>query len=380
MKIEQFHCSSTSGWNRPLEQSALRGAAQVVLLFGSTSVVESRHCVPEIQKAFPKAHVFGCSAGDVIEGTQVNEGALTLTAIYFEHSRVTVARAPIAHPGAGFAAGEALMRQFKPEGLRHVFVLSDGLKVNASHLVSGINAALPDHVTVSGGFAADGDRLQTTHVWCDGAPEQAAAIALGFYGERLQIGTSVTGGWGPFGPDRVITKSRENVLYAVDGRPALGLYKQYLGDYASGLPATGLMFPLELRVGKSEHRVLRALLSVDEAEQSITFAGNVPEGAHARFMVGHIEDLIGGALTAARATLEQLKPATPELTLLVSCNARRAVLKQRVEEEVEAIREVLGERTALAGFYSYGEIGPPGVGASCELHNETITITSLAES
>jgi hypothetical protein len=232
---------------------------------------------------------------------------------------------------------------------------------------------------VSGGFAADGNSFQTTHVWCDSEPEQSMAVALGFYGERLRIGLSVSKGWHPFGPDRLITKSRKNVLYEFDGCPALALYKRYLGELAAGLPTAGLMFPLELSIGSSANRVLRALLAVDEKEQSITFAGDVPEGSYARFMMGQVEDLVEGAQAAATASLANLDGAQASFSLLVSCNARRAVLKQRVEDEIEVVRGVLGAQTVLTGFYSYGEIGPSGAGSPPELHNETMSITSLAE-
>lgn len=379
MKLEQYQWTAAAGWNRPLLSTTLGASAQVVFLFGSATLVATHDCAALVRRAFPNARLFGCSTGDVIQGAEVKQETLGLTAVAFEHSRVATARVRIEGPAQSFAAGETLARQLAPAGLRHVFVLSEGLQVNASELLSGLNAALPSGVTASGGFAADGDRLQTTHVWCDAAPEQSAAIALGFYGERLHIGASVTGGWGPFGPDRLITKSRQNVLYAFDGRPALALYKQYLGEHAAGLPASGLAFPLELRIGKTQSRVLRALLAVDEQEQSITFAGNVPEGSYARFMFGRIEDLIDGSLKAAQASVDRLQSVPPQFSLLVSCNARRAVLKQRVEEEVEAVRDVLGANTPLAGFYSYGEIGPPDAGTHAELHNETMTITSFAE-
>jgi hypothetical protein len=335
--------------------------------------------VAQLRQAFPNAHLFGCSTGGEIQGSRVDDGTLALTAVAFDHSQVTTAQVPIESVDASSAAGEQLIRQLDPRGLRHVFVLSEGLRVNGSDLVSGINAALPSGVSASGGFAADGNSLQETHVWCDGEPEQAKAIALGLYGDGLRIGLSVTGGWRPFGPDRVITKSRKNVLYEFDGRPALALYKQYLGTYAAGLPATGLTFPLELCIGSRKNRVLRALLAVDEKEQSITFAGNVPEGSHARFMMGQIEDLIDGAIKAAKVSLDNLGASQPNLSLLVSCNGRRAVLKQRVEQEVEAVRDVLGEATALTGFYSYGEIGPLEAGGPPELHNETMSITNITE-
>ena len=77
------------------------------------------------------------------------------------------------------------------------------------------------------------------------------------------------------------------MLYELDGRPALALYKEYLGDRASGLPATALLFPLAVRSDRSAtRRTVRTILGIDEEQQSMTFAGDVPEGwlgaAHAR--------------------------------------------------------------------------------------------------
>ncbi|MGO9288538.1 MAG: FIST signal transduction protein, partial [Polyangia bacterium] len=273
MKVEQCQWSAANGWDPQPRSSALGVSAQLVLLFGDAKLVSTQECVAQIRQAFPNAHLFGCSTGGEIQGPQVRDGTLALTAIGFDHGRVATARARIESVDRSSVAGEQLIRQLDPRGLRHVFVLSEGLQVNGSELVDGINAALPPGVSASGGFAADGNSLKETHVWCDGEPEQSAAIALGFYGDGLHIGVSVTGGWRPFGPERTITKSRKNVLCEFDGSPALALYKEYLGKHAAGLPASGLMFPLELRIGPRRNRVLRALLAVDEKEQSITFAG-----------------------------------------------------------------------------------------------------------
>ncbi|MGB8298420.1 MAG: FIST N-terminal domain-containing protein [Polyangia bacterium] len=379
MRVEQCQWTAAGGWNPPLSSTTLATSAQVVLLFGHASLVTTQKCVAQIRQAFPNAHLFGCGTAGEIQGARVDNGTLALTAIAFAHSRVATARAPIETVDSGFVAGEGLIRQLNPNGLRHVFVLCEGLQVNASDLVKGINATLPPGVSASGGFAADGHAPQATLVWSDSEPQQSTAIALGFYGEGLHFGLSVTGGWRPFGPDRLITKSHKNVLYEFDGHPALALYKQYLGEHAAGLPAAGLMFPLELCLGPDQKRVMRALIGVDEQQQSITFAGDMPEGSNARFMMGHIEDLIDGALNAAKSSLDSLNGRQSRLSLLVSCAARRFFLNQRVEEEVEAVRDVLGAETALTGFYSYGEIAPPEAGGAPELHNETMSITSIAE-
>jgi hypothetical protein len=193
------------------------------------------------------------------------------------------------------------------------------------------------------------------------------------------VGFGSLGGWDPFGPERLVTRSKGNILYEMDGRSALDLYKTYLGEHAQGLPATGLLFPLCLRTSERPTPFVRTILGIDEEERSMTFAGDVPEGAYARLMKANFDRLIDGATGAARTSMEALGSSSPDLAILISCVGRKLVLKQRVEEEVEGVREVLGERPALTGFYSYGEISPFGPRTHCELHNQTMTITTFSE-
>jgi len=377
IKTEQFQWSAQEGWQPALTTGQLTGSAQLVLVFGRSNLLEQSGGLDAIHRAYPNANIAGCStAGEILKAT-VRDDTVVVAAVSFEHTRVVCRSVMIEGPAHSFQAAQDLARGLDLKGLRHVILFSEGLRVNASDFVRGINSVLPSAVTISGGFAGDGNRLQSTQVWCNCEPAECMAAAIALYGERLQVGVSAIGGWKPFGPDRLITRSSQNVLYEVDSKPVLGLYKQYLGKYAEGLPATGLMFPLEIVI--EEQRVLRALLGIDEAQQSITFAGDVPEGAYARFMVGHTDDLVEGTEAAAQNSIVPLNGANSQLSLLVSCNGRRFVLKQRVEEEVEAVQDALGPLTPMTGFYSYGEIAPPTPDHRAELHNETMTITSLAE-
>jgi len=379
MKVEQFEFTRTGGWSPTLALDEPRSAVQLVLLFGDVDLASDGEGRSLIRRAFPRAHLFGCTSAGEILGAQVRNETLALTAVTLEHTQLATSRARIESLDDSFAAGQEVIRQLPQNGLRHVFVLSEGLRVYGGDLVKGISSGLPPGVSASGGFAADRWLFRATHVWCDSEPTSSSVIALGFYGDRLRVGLSVTGGWRPFGLDRLITRSQRNVVYEFDGRPALALYKEYLGEHASGLPASGHLFPLEICYPERKSRVLRALLAVDEKEQSITYASEVPQGSHARFMMGQIEDLVGGAHKAAKANLENLGRPRPQLSLLVSCAGRREILAQRVEEEVESIRDIFGEQTGMTGFYSYGEIGPPEGSCLPELHNETISITSMVE-
>ncbi|HEX9942276.1 MAG TPA: FIST N-terminal domain-containing protein [Thermoanaerobaculia bacterium] len=351
----------------------------MVLIFGATDLLRGSEPYRQVLAAYPGAHPFGCSTAGDIFGTEVSDDSLVATAVYLEHTRVQSVQTRIDGPGDSFAAGERLARSLDGEGLVHVLVLSDGLRVNGSELVKGLASCLPPDVTVTGGLSGDGPRFQETLVISDGAPVPSAIAALGFYGPRLRVGFGSLGGWDAFGPERLITRSQGNVLYELDGRSALELYKTYLGPHAKDLPASGLLFPLSIRTEVDETPVVRTILSVDEQERSMTFAGDVPMGTYARFMKANFDRLIDGAVGAARTSHEAIGASPCDLALLVSCVGRKLVLGQRIEEEVEGVREVLGEEPVLAGFYSYGEISPFTPNANCELHNQTMTITTLQE-
>ncbi len=301
-----------------------------------------------------------------------------MTAVRFDHARVRQARHLISDRSQSRGAARAVAAALAGEELVSVFVLSDGLSVHGPDLVSGLAEALGPGVVVTGGLAADGDEFSETWVLSQHGVERHAVVAVGFYGKRLQVGHGSLGGWDPFGPYRRVTRASGNILYELDGRSALALYKKYLGEHAVGLPWTGLHFPLSVSRTRDEPAVVRTVISTDDVAETITFAGDVPEGSYAQLMRANVDRLVDGALSAARATQEG-GAHQPSLGLLISCSGRRLVLRQRVEEEVEAIREVLGPGATLSGFYSYGEIAPSARGGSCELHNQTMTLVTLSE-
>jgi hypothetical protein len=351
----------------------------MVLLFGGLSDLNISGSFERVRSWYPRAHIFGCTTAGLIAGARVCDSVVTVTAIEFDYTRVETARVRIPTIEHSFDAGANLARTFETTGLRHIFILSEAAHVNVSDLLRGIDSTLPRHVTVTGGLAGNLNGVQDTHVWCDGSPEQSSAVALALYGDRLRVGLASRGGWNAFGPERLVTKSKDNVVFELDGRSALGLYKLYLGEHAERLPASGLLFPLGLRVGEGQDRVLRSLWSVNEDEQSISVAGPVPERSNVRLMIANTDQLIDGASLAARCSVEDLGESAPQLSVLVSCVARREVLNQRIEEEVEAVTDVFGDQTVVTGFYSYGEIAPVAQGGRPELHNETMTVTNFAE-
>jgi len=347
----------------------------LILLFGGKTILQESQWVQEIRRKFPQAILAGCSTSGEINGTSVHDETISANFVAFEKSSVVYHETDISDPEKSSEIGEKLSKSFNPEGLKHIFVLSDGLNINGSKLVEGLRGAAPEGVAITGGLAGDGPHFEQT-LLIDNAGKLGdhKVIGLGFYGD-LQISYGSMGGWDSFGIERLVTRSTNNVLYELDNEPALKLYKSFLGDEAANLPASGLLFPLSMRYSEDRKPLVRTILGINEEEQSLTFAGDIPEGSYIRLMKANIDRLIDGAEEAASLA----KQKENEFAICISCVGRKLVLRQIVEEEVEGVAEHLGENCHITGFYSYGEIAPFREGVECELHNQTMTITSFNE-
>jgi hypothetical protein len=344
----------------------------VIIAFAAAS---QEAAFDELRSAFPRSIITGCSTAGEIHGASVLDESVAAVVIRFASTPIRLATTPVAK-NESFAAGQALGRTVAASDLKAVFVLSDGLVVNGSELARGVNSVVSPGVIVTGGLAGDGTRFARTWVLDENAkPQSEIASAVGLYGDRVVVRHGSKGGWDSFGPERRVTRAIGNVLFELDGRPALELYKSYLGDRASGLPATALLFPLAIRSEQDERRLVRTVLSVDEASQSLTFAGDIAQGGYAQLMRANFDRLVQGASEAGHAASAE----GPVVNLAISCVGRRLVLGQRTEEETEAALGALAPGSEQIGYYSYGELSPHVHGAPCELHNQTMTMTSVVE-
>ncbi|MFA6059468.1 MAG: FIST N-terminal domain-containing protein [Taibaiella sp.] len=376
MKIEQMKFSKEHGW-QTLRSDKTDKAFNLVLAFGSPEVLTEQEYNTIREKYADADIIMSSTAGEIID-TQVCDHTISLTAICLEKTIVKTAIIDITEARNSFDAGQSLGKTLDPSGLKNVLIISDGQKVNGSDLVLGLQESLPENTIITGGLAGDGSRFQSTLVGLNDAPSEGKIVAIGFYGEALSVTYGSVGGWDVFGPERLITRSDANVLYELDGKPALDIYKLYLGDYADELPGSGLLFPLSIRMSDSDHSVVRTILGINNEHKSLTFAGNMPVGTYAQLMKASFDGLIEGASDAAQNSIQNGKEQ-PELAILISCVGRKLVLDQRIEEEVEVVRAIYGNETAITGFYSYGEISPSLNSVKCDLHNQTMTITTLTE-
>ena len=353
--------------------------AALVFAFGDRHAMATSHMLSQLKSSFPEAEIVGCSTSGEIQGSEIHDKSIALTAVHFEKSHVVAKSDNISNYADSSSLGAALVNQLDHNGLRYVFVVSDGQLINGSELIESITGALPKNVLVTGGLAGDQARFKETIVWHNDNVTKGLVVLVGFYGEKLNISHGTMGGWKPFGPIREITKSTKNTLYEIDHSPSLELYKTMLGEYADGLPSSALLFPLSMQEVGEEQSVVRTILSIDEDKKSMTFAGNLPEGAKCQLMRANYENLIDGAQQAGEAAIQMMGSNQPSLALLVSCVGRRMILDQLIEEELETIADLLPENCTRTGFYSYGELSPHVPLGPCHLHNQTMTLTLLSE-
>lgn len=374
MRTEQSLWTEPAGWS-----GSHGGHADLCLVFGGTGPITDPKRWDELTERYPGAILIGCSTGGEIHGTDVLDESLSVTALSFEHTTLKSAEAILEKAGSSFAAGDILGKSLDGKDLRAIFILSDGLRVNGSELVRGVRSATGPDVVITGGLAGDGPRFGNTYVGLNEPPRSGRIAAIGFYGDAIKIGHGSAGGWDVFGPRRLITRSEGNILFELDGKPALELYKRYLGDDAKDLPGSALLFPLRVSPpDRPTESLTRTIVGVDEERNAMIFAGDVPQGHSAQLMRGNFDRLIEGAADAARQA--RLAETQPSVAVLVSCIGRKLLLGQRIYEEIEAVQDVLGTGIPLTGFYSYGEVSPHIVTHCAELHNQTMTITIFSES
>jgi len=361
------------------KEQQLLTEADLILLYGKRDLLENPTVYNKLRTLTKGAIIVSNStSGHIINDEVLDEGAVA-TAIKFKKTKIKSAIFNIENFENDIALGKAIYKELANNDLSYLYIISDGQLINGSNLVNGLKRNLDGNTLITGGLAGDGAQFEKTLVGLNEAPQSGNVVAVGFYGNSLKVGYGSNGGWSSFGPDRVITKSNQNVLYELDGKSALALYKEYLGNFAKKLPASALYFPLNLSLPTGESLV-RTILSINEEDQSMTFAGNMPEEMKARLMKSHLHKLINGAEIAVDNSLVNFEKEKPNLAIVVSCVGRKIIMKQNVDEEVEVLRHSLGDNCTITGYYAYGEIAPKSTTKKeCELHNQTITLTTLSE-
>lgn len=377
MKIVQAFKLKDKNWNYHGEKQTLNNP--LVLAFGNRYLLEDKDVLADIRNEFPYEHiVFGSSAGEIIN-IDVVEESITVLAIEFEKSSFVIKRDNILdHDKDTLSLGTALSAKMPKENLKHLFIVSEGSFMSGTSLIKGFENGFDKDIPMTGGLCGDDSRFEKTLASYKEDPKEGEIVLIGFYGDSLEISFASHGGWLGFGPERIITKSDGNILYEIDDQPALELYKKYLGDKVEKLAESTLFYPLNVIAPGKKDAVVRTILSIDTEKQAMVFADSVPENSRVQLMMASADGISQGAYNATKLAMQN-REKKPQLAIPVSCIGRKLVLSQRMEEEAELIRQLVGEDAAIAGFYSYGEIAPFYGNTSCEFHNQTMTLTLISE-
>lgn len=377
MKIKQKITTDT-GWETVFSHEGFnQELCQIVLVLGGKNNI-TFEALAKIKVDYPNAQLISATTAGEIANYVFYDEQLSTTAIYLEKTPFVSKLANIKDFATSYDLGLDLFKKMPKDDLKYIFVLSDGGLINGTELLEGINSENNTEILITGGLAGDGSRFQSTLVGVDANLEAGNVVLIGFYGEHIKVGHGSLGGWDEFGPERIVTKSEKNVLFELDNKNALELYKQYLGSYAEELPGSALLFPISISNDAQDTKNVRTILSIDESNQSMTFAGNLPEGSKVRLMKANFDKIINASGSAAQQSVS-FDFDKPDLAILISCVGRKLILNDRVEEEIEIAKDIFGAETCVSGFYSYGEISPLVKSQKCELQNQTMTITTFKE-
>lgn len=378
MELATFQYNVAKGWSTK-NFPELDSENTLILAFAASEFIDHPEPLKELATHYPKSKIIGCSTAGEIAGSNITDHSISVAVIRFQSTPIAIASSEINKADESYAVGEKIAKMLDKKNLHAIFILSEGLNVNGTELARGLNNISNNQVIVTGGLAGDGSQFKQTWAILDGKIRKNTVVGVGFYGDKIKIGHGSRGGWDIFGPERHITHSKNNILYELDNTPALALYKKYLGEKAAQLPASGLLFPLAIRKNSDDTKQLvRTILAVDEKDQSLTFAGDMPTGYLAQLMRANFDRLITGASEAGKLATMQTSHG-PMLAIAISCVGRRLLLGERTEEETESTLTAFPAGTQQVGFYSYGELSPFTTNGNCDLHNQTMTLTTLYE-
>jgi hypothetical protein len=377
MQIEQKKWTPEKTWETLRSDLKESKEYQLVFVFGSRTLLSSIGFYDEIRNCYPKAQIMMNSTSGEIIDTQVNDDTISLTAIRFDNTKLKTISVNISDYSNSESAGQFIAQSLTPSNITNILVFADGQLVDGKKLVLGLENRIKNPVVISCGLANKGNKFQKTLLGLNEQPCTGKIIAVGFYGEHLTVSHGRMDGWEEFGNEIQITKSNKNTIIELNHEPALKIYSQFVNKHMPSSEGQSLLFPVSIKSNDTQPSVYRKIKSINEDEKSITFDGDVPEGSYIKMMRANFDSLINGASAAANKSAKSIPK--PDLAIVISNIGRKIILSKRIEEEVEVIREVLGESTAITGFYSYGDISFSQRDAKSEFNNQSMTITTMLE-
>lgn len=320
--------------------------------------------------------IFGCSScGEIFTEAEIsraleNSAVVALLELPADSFQVKLM------DGTGldsFALGAAIGSWGKSVFKNPAFmVVVSGIKRDGEQAVHGLLSEFPAQVPLFGGLAGDDAKFKETFAFTNGHATSDGAVVCVFDNDRVAVEGLATSGWVGLGAPKTVTSSEGNVVFSIDGEPALDIYKKYLNIRDVDLPGIGMEYPLQVMRDDGTH-VLRAVVGVDAERHALVFAGAVPQNSQVRFSSSPGFEAVDHARRDFETFAKAGGPA-PDLLVFFSCIARHAALGPMVEDEIRAAQRIWN--APGLGFFTYGEIGKNLVGR-CDFYNETCALVLL---
>lgn len=321
----------------------------------------------------------GCSSDVEVDTRGAIRGSVAALGLSLPGITARTFQVP-ANPDDKYAVGRAVGELLAGTQPCVVIAFPDVLEGNATGFLEALSQAIGPKVPIIGGAPGDGARFQRTFTILDGTIQRSGASGVALYGP-IEVAVAALSGYVPLGAARTVTaRAASNVLLELDGRSALEVYREYLGDRASEMPGVSIEFPIAVMAPAqgdasipSEIQLVRAVFAIDEARGALILGGDVPERAVIRVARAVREHIVRGAQECVTRALTAM-PA-PELALVFSCASRIIAMGARYRDECRGAFAALPTALTKFGFYTFGELSPlDGVNHH---HESTFTVALL---
>ncbi len=323
--------------------------------------------------------IIGCSTSGEISNASCYENAVVGLffdldrAFYRIHASSTLDKSLYS---SCFEAGQIADSAFSNPA---AILLSGGVSIDAEQLVYGMRDGVGREIPLFGGQAGDNMKLEATWAFSNDVMTDNGIACLILDNDRVEVRGLATSGWEAIGDQNTITRADGNVVYEINGEPALDVFLKYFGFFSNSpdpnndFASVSAQYPLQMERDNGV-TVLRTPLFVNTDEKALILGGAVREGERFRFSISPGFDVIDKTINEFSGLAREVQ--NPDAVVLFSCKGRHFALGPLLEEEVEGVFNHW--RAPMAGFLTYGEIGTPD-GGVCEFHNETCSLVLLKE-
>jgi hypothetical protein len=386
--LSRHHNPNLAG--REAAQQALKkaGVDRPDFVFMFASIGYDQHSVLHaVREATGGAPLTGCSAEGAINGDDADESgfSVVVTAISSDDLQWTNGIARGLEDDAR-AVGQQVAQDLLPSlsaDTIGLFVFPDGLiTLTLENFFAGLeeNLSTVQFLPLWGGGAGnDLDTVGPTYQYCDDEVV-SGGISYALLSGKAQAGWAISHGLVPIGSERIVTRSKGNVIYEIDDKPAVEVLKEYLPEQALTEERDWMRYAISLALCfrapsymKDEEYVVRGVPALRMADGSIIVQTEVSEGTSVWFSSRDKEKMITGLDRMAAQIKEQLGGEKPKLVFQFECLTRgKTMLREQEKLQIlERFRQSLDPEVPWAGFYTIGEIGP------VEEHNDLHLFTSV---